>query len=216
MVWFQDRWLVADNEIADRLLRYDRALKPDGALKLEAPIDDIEALATDGAALWVVGSFSRKKSGKEAPERARILKVGSGLLPEMAWPGTIDPGARNVEGAALRDGQLWLGLRAPELGILSPSEGTREVYRDGRRAIRDLVWQDGRWVMIVSADDKPSLLYAEGPKGEAPRTLATLTDDAEGVAPHPDGGYLVVEDGGWNDEKTACKTGKEARWSWWK
>lgn len=220
VAWFQDRWLVADNEIPDRLFRYDRALKPDGELRLEATVEDIEALTTDGAgpgsSLWVVGSFSRKKGGAEAPERSRVLKVGSGLLPELPWPGTMDPEARNVEGAAIRDGGLWLGLRRPEVGILSPAEGLREVYRDGRRAIRDLIWQDGRWVMILSADGMPSLLVSEGPKGEAPRTLAALSEDAEGLAAHPDGGYLVVEDGGWNEDKTACKPGKEARWGWWK
>lgn len=209
LAWYQDHWIVADNEIKDRLFRYDAQMQPAGTLMLEVPVDDIEALATEGGALWVIGSHSRKKSGEAAPERARVLKIGAGLQQPPPLPSGGGDGI-NIEGAALRDGQLWLGLRAPAAGLVGPDGAIRALGQAG--SVRDLIWTD-RWVAILSpepvaggAEKAPSVLWAEGQGA-----LAALSPDAEGLAAAPGGGFLIVEDGGWEKDMSGCKN--PARWS---
>jgi hypothetical protein len=53
---------------------------------------------------------------------------------------------------------------------------------------------------------EPSVLWAEGTG-----VLAALSADAEGLAAAPGGGFLVVEDGGWEKDMSGCKN--PARWS---
>lgn len=117
--------LVADNELSDHLVRVGADGAPRGTLALSHPVEDIEALASDGASVWVVGSFSHGKSGKAHPERQQIVQLtgDAARVWSVDWSGCASCAdsasphdaatTLNVEGAAFWGGHLWLGLRAP-------------------------------------------------------------------------------------------------------
>ncbi len=75
------RIVLADNEVDDRIaivgLGADRRVDASTAkwVDLGVEVGDIEALASDGATLLVVGSFSRNKGGLVKPKRSRVARV---------------------------------------------------------------------------------------------------------------------------------------------
>ncbi len=215
--------LLADNEVADHLFTasIEGAMSGGSAhrVSLPVPVEDPEALASDGAGLWVVGSHSRSKSGGRKLLRERILKVQSGesTLWTVDWTGCAacgDPAspaapgpALNVEGAAFWGTHLWLGLRAPllddgraQLVQLTPSGvsgvfGVREVTIDlGGLGVRDLAVQPGN----------PDVLWIlAGPSsGNASGAIYTLSSEAASPVrtavqmPEDAEGLVVLADGG--------------------
>ena len=225
-----DTVLVADNEQTGELFRYTLDGVPLGSVggldfagvKLETRVEDIEALAADATAVWVVGSQSRSKSGEDRPERQRILQVhrGTSTLWTVDWEkctvcqGDSFEAERNVEGAAFWKGHLWLGLRAPLvdgralLVELAPKasasifEVTGAYPLDlGGMAIVDLGVQPGKpdllWVLAGASTGKapPVLFEVAGPLATPVRHALALPEDAEGIVVLANGGARVVTDG---------------------
>ena len=231
--------LLADNEVSGHLLRasVDGAMAGGSAdgVPLPFPVEDVEALAADGEAVWVLGSHSRNKAGDRKPLRERIVQLqnGGSTLWRVDWTGCAacgDPAAPNqpgaglnVEGAAVWNAQLWLGLRAPLIdggmaqlvelmpGVVSGVFSVRSTSIDlGGLAVRDLAVQPGNsgvlWILAGPASGKaPGAVYTLSGEGQVPTRL-TLEGpaDAEGLVVLPDGGIRVLTDGAAKSDGT-CK-----------
>lgn len=234
MPW-EGGWLVGDNETPDRLFRFTADLAPAGETKLGDPVDDIEALALAGDRPWVVGSQSANKEGKVRPLRERVALLGQpAFTPDLTTcPACIQArgrapnrGGLNVEGAAVWDGRLWLGLRAPLEGDRAlllqtdadPSKPTaftvtRAMPVDlGGLGVRELVpWKQGLLVIAGPVDDAAvahQLWWLASPDAAPQRLPVDLPPGTEGIAPTGDG-LLLVTDG---DGKPGSTCAKPATW----
>lgn len=222
MVPWQGGWLVADNETADRLFRFDAGMRPGGDVALNAVVDDAEALALDAGRLWIVGSQSANKEGKARPARERLgLLHGPAVAPDLSGcPACVaargrapNAGGLNVEGAASWGGKLWLGLRAPleggralllETGADAAHPDVVGVARvvpvalDGM-GVREMVpWKEGLLVVAGPVDDAATphaLWWLSTPEATPVRLRVDLPPSTEGFAPLADGTALIVTDG---------------------
>ena len=226
--------VIGDNETGDRLFRFDSEFVPRGELALPETIDDIEALASSPAGLWVIGSQSANKEAKVRPMRERIGLLGatsgmSGpLIPDFTACAPCvegrgrapNRGGFNVEGAAWFDGALWLGLRAPlqdGKALLVRMDGNKAVATVtvdlGGMAVREMVpWRDGLLYIAGPVDDTqaPHQLWWSATPGAAARRLTPdLPPRAEGILVTDDGTALYVVDG---DGKAGTTCVEPARW----
>ena len=220
LVWRQGRWVVADNEVADKLFLFDRQFKPVGTLPIDPPVKDIEALALHDGRLFVVGSHSRKKSGKEDLKRRQVVELGVGPVP-LSWAGCPvctaameeqeEGRGLNVEGAWW-DGGLWLGLRAPvpsgkTLLVRSDTGEMREVDTGGlgvREAVRRS--EELQLVLGPAADAPGPFKLWSDRRG----VIGTLPEGLEGLAKDPEGLLWGVTDGAKGEEGGPCK--EVSRW----
>jgi hypothetical protein len=215
-------WLVGDNEVADRLFRFDAAWRPRGTVALADPIEDIEALATDGTRILVVGSHSARKDGRRDPRRQRFAFLGQpSFQPDLRGLG-LGEIAPNIEGAAHHLGHWWIGLRAPlatggkailaDLGADARAVlSTREVDLGGR-GVRDLGSDGGRlWILAgpSAGGEAPHRLYTLEATGVLEDTRREVAAGAEGLAVAATGKAVVVTDG--SGKPGACK--EPARWA---
>lgn len=129
--------------VASRLAKIDRARtksEPHTALTRLFPVQDFEGIATDGnKAVFLVGSHAPHKSGERRTDREFLIKTTWELEPNGApnlraakakrngVPGvyrefvdhiekldeSLNLDTLNVEGLALRDKSLYVGLRSP-------------------------------------------------------------------------------------------------------
>lgn len=216
-----DGWLVADNEVDDRLFRFDGSWRGRGTAPLVDGIADIEALAADGTRTLVVGSHSARKDGARDPRRERFAFLGSpSFQPDLSGLG-LGAVAPDIEGAAFHAGRWWIGLRAP----LAP--GGRAILADlgadaravvavreidlGGRGIRDLASDRGRlWILAgpSGAGDAPHRVYVMDGLGVPADTGREAPGGAEGLAVAEGGKLLVVTDG--SGKPGACK--QPSRW----
>jgi hypothetical protein len=223
-------WLVGDNETSDRLFAYDAKLAPLPDVRLADPVEDIEALAATDTAVWVVGSHSATKKGKDKPLRSRLALLGSpSVLPDLSACAFCAPGlppeegGLNIEGAMVLRGALWLGLRGPlvdgKAALLEltgnpqdPSAG-RSVVRTvpldlGGLGVRDLAPKGDGFVVIAGPTGEAKgpfeLWWFTAPDAAGQRLDTVLPPNAEGLAIAPDGTALVVTDGA--GTPGACKT----------
>lgn len=222
--------VVADNEIGSHLLHYDDQFRRVGLTPLPVVVDDIEALAVDGATLWVVGSHSTSKKGERRTDREKILRLDASpavltvdfaACPEcVATRGTApDKGGLNIEAAAVANGQLLLGLRGPMRGdkalllVVDPTSGrvteTREVGLGGE-AFRELVpWKSGFLAVSGPVADGGGAhhLWWWPSLAEAPVKLdVTLPASTESILPL-DGEVVYLVDGDGKDGKCATPAG---------
>ena len=198
-------WLVGDNEDKRQLYAYDLDFTPRGPVSLPAEVDDIEALALAGAGYWVVGSHSTNKDGEARPLRERLLAPDGTLTPLAlaACPACVaaqgrapNAGGFNIEGAAVWDGALWLGLRAP----LAPDGRAQLLRLDAAGAVTEVAPLDlGGLGVRELVPDGDGLLVVAGPTADADtahalyrvaadRTvtkLGALPPSTEGVALDP-------------------------------
>jgi hypothetical protein len=219
LIWVEGHWLVGDNEVNDRLFVYDAQFQATGTVPVVPPVEDIEALATDGSRVFVVGSAGRKKSGKPAPERRRVVELGKGEVP-IPWENCPEcgldlppeDGGINIEGAAWWKGGLWLGFRSPVVGgktrLWRPDGGELLQEDWGGAGVRDLSVRGGELLLLLGPsvkEERPfqlrSLSGTPGP---------SLPEGAEGLGVSPDGSLWVVTDGGWSQDMAGCK--KPSRW----
>jgi hypothetical protein len=214
-VWDGSRWLVGDNEVSDKLFAYDEDFRPIGTVPVVPPVEDIEALAVDGPRVIVVGSSGRKKGGEDAPNRRRVVEVGTG---EVKVPWELcggcglelppDGGGLNVEGAAWWKGALWLGLRSPvpegKTTLFNATTGERLAQDWGGAGVRDLAVRDGQLLLILGPSTKEERAYLLASFEQGPLGL-TLPPDAEGLGVGPKGELVVVTDGGWEKDQKTCK-----------
>lgn len=207
LVWNGEHWLVADNEVSDRLFMFNRSFEPEGTLPLQSLVEDPEALAVEGAKVWVFGSASRKKNGEEVPERRRILQVGAELLP-LDWSRCRDCGTVNVEGAAFWKGALWMGFRSPvpegKTRLWNTQTGEMLERDWGGFGIRDMAVRGEELWLILGPSEKETRPFMLGTVEKGP--LSALPEGAEGLGVGPLGELVVVTDGGWNQQKNGCKT----------
>lgn len=227
LVHVGETWIVGDNETEDRLFVYDEAMRPLAARPLASRVEDVEAVAVDGAQLIVVGSHSRNKSAKLKPDRRRILDgAASYALDFSACAGCVavepmapNDGGLNLEGAAMLAGKLVLGAR-------SPLDGGKAmlftVSRTGKTAgqIEATTLLDLRGLGVRElAPFRGGLLVLAGPPvdGAAPHHLwwlpaldaapvdlgVDLPTSAEGLWPRDDTHLRYVVDG--DGEAGACK-----------
>ncbi len=199
-------WLVGDNEDSKRLYAYDLDFTPRGPVALPTEVDDIEALAVVGGGYWVFGSHSANKDGEPRPQRERILAPDGTFraLTLATCPACTaargrapDAGGFNIEGAAVWNGRVWLGLRAPLsasgeallLGLDEAGAVSETMALDlGGLGVRELV-AEGEGLLLVAgptADaDVAHALY----RLDADRTLTRLTvslpPSTEGIALDP-------------------------------
>ncbi|MBM4365606.1 MAG: DUF3616 domain-containing protein [Deltaproteobacteria bacterium] len=213
-----DQWIVGDNEEGRHLFVYDTQFKRQADLALPVVVDDIEALALDGATLWVVGSHSTSKKGEPRPGREKILRLDAnpGVLtvdfaacPEcVAARGTApDRGGLNIEAAAVANGQLLLGLRGPVRGdkalllVVDAATGrvteTREVNLGGE-AFRELVpWKSGFLAVsgpVADGEGAHHLWWWPSLDAAPTRLDATFPASTESILPL-DGEVVYLVDG---------------------
>lgn len=213
-------WLVADNEVDDRLFAFDAGGRPIADVPLEERIDDLEAMTATPGGVLLVGSHSRNKKGEERPRRQRYGLLGKPatradlrgcaacLEGQLRAPGA---GGLDIEGAVWWGGRAWLGLRGPlvdgkamllGLGddIYTTAPTTPPVLVDlGGDGVRDLApWRDGLLVLSGPSDDRATphaLWWLASPTTPPQRLDVVLPPSSEGVAVLPDGRALVVTDG---------------------
>lgn len=206
LIWDGGRWLVGDNEVDDRLFAYDADFRPVGTVPVVPPVEDIEALAWDGARVLVVGSGGTK------PERRRVVEVGGGERPAL-WDACAACGPVNVEGAAWWKGALWLGLRSPvpegKTTFLEATTGQLHAQEWGGYGVRDMAMRGEELLLILGPTAKEERPYRLGSLEKGPLEVI-LPEGAEGLGVGPDGRLTVVTDGGWNKEMTGCK--HPSRW----
>lgn len=229
MVPWEGGWLVGDNEVTGHLFAYgpDFSRRPD--VPLATAVDDLEALALDGARVLAEGSYSRTNAGEERLSRqvsawtdgpAKRLDFGP-ACPACAGAALLDPnhGGLNVEGAAFWGGDLWLGLRSPLLdgkaqlldlpgGLDGPGVATRAVLLDlGGRGVRELTpWHGGLLVVAGPPADggEPHRLYWLADTSAAPVDLdVTLPPSTEGIGVESATSLVYVTDG--DGKKEPCK-----------
>lgn len=224
-----ERFLVADNEVDDRLFSFDRNFGDRKEVRLAHPIEDIEALALDNhGGLWVVGSHSRNKSGEPQPERDRILGPDGTLYAldlgdcpcASARAHAPESGGFNIEGAAWYNDRLWLGLRSPVYGgkavWIETDKGklTRWVTQDlGGLGVRDALHTRESYALGGPADGAPGpfRLFVTAGYGANAVPILDLPESTEGIAVEldPDGARLVyVTDG----EGKKGKCAEPSRW----
>ncbi len=224
--------LVGDNEVGTKLFAFDLDLSPRAPLPLPVDVQDIEALATWGSTLVVVGSHSRNKEGKPRPGRERILLLGdeARLLPLdlAACPGCAaarslapNEGGFNIEGALVIGGALVLGLRGPlaagkaQLLSVDLTSGavTGVVTADlGGEAFRELVpWKAGFLAVSGPVGDPPPgqapghHLWWFPALGAPPERLAAdLPTSTEAIYPLSPSEVLYLVDG--DGKAGACAT----------
>ena len=222
LLWDGQGFVVADNEQDDRLLRFG----PDWAARapqmLPEPIEDIEALAqAPGGGLVVVGSHSVNKKGAPQPERRRIGRYTDGawvfVEPDL---GGFGP-ALNIEGAALWQGAVWLGLRGPlsddKAQLLRMSEDLSRVTETrlvdlGGLGIRALSPQGDNLLVIagpVEDGGQAHSLWRMPPVGPPRRLEPTLPASAEGLAIGGDGRLYIVIDGDGKGEPCAVPSRRQ-------
>lgn len=220
LLWRQGQWLVADNEIDDKLFLFDRSFRPIGTLPVDPPVKDIEALALHDGRLFVVGSHSRKKSGKEDPRRRQVVELGKGPVP-LSWAGcpactaameeAEEGRGLNVE-AAWWDGGLWLGLRAPvpsgkTLLVRTDTGELREVDTGGLGVREALRRSDELLLVLGPAADAPgSFTLWSDKRGR----IGMLPESLEGLGQDPEGLLWGVTDGAKGDEGGPCQ--EPSRW----
>ncbi len=220
LLWRQDQWVVADNEVSDRLFLFDRSFRPAGTLRVDPPVKDIEALALHADRLFVVGSHSRKKSGKEDPARRQVVELGKGPVP-LSWAGcalctaameeTKEGRGLNVEGAWW-EGGLWLGLRAPvpagkTLLVRAETGEMREVDTGGLGVREALRRADELLLVLGSAVDAPGTFTLWSDKRGV---IATLPESLEGLGEDPEGVLWGVTDGAKGEDGGPCQ--EPSRW----
>lgn len=220
LLWRQDQWVVADNEVSDRLFLFDRSFQPAGTLPVDPPVKDIEALALHADRLFVVGSHSRKKSGKEDPARRQVVELGKGPVP-LSWAGcalctaameeTKEGRGLNVEGAWW-EGGLWLGLRAPvpagkTLLVRAETGEMREVDTGGLGVREALRRADELLLVLGSAVDAPGTFKLWSDKRGV---IATLPESLEGLGEDPEGVLWGVTDGAKGEDGAPCQ--EPSRW----
>ncbi len=222
--------VVADNEIGDRLLFYDDNFRATGTQALPVPVDDIEALAVDGATLWVVGSHSTNKKGERRTDREKILRLDANPVVLtldfaacaecVAARGTApDKGGLNIEGAAVTNGRLLLGLRGPMRGdkaLLLVVDGTtgrvtetREVNLGGE-AFRELVpWKSGFLAVsgpVADGAGDHHLWWWPSLESSPTKLNVTLPASTESILPL-DGEVVYLVDGDGKDGKCVTPAG---------
>ena len=227
LVPWQGGWLVGDNEDPRALHAFGPDFAPRGPVALPAEVDDIEALVLRDGGYLVVGSHSANKEGKARPARERLLYPDGRVLSAAldACPACVaargrapDAGGFNVEGAAWRDGTLWLGLRAPLapggaallLALDDAGRATRTVELDlGGLGVRDLAPGPSGLLVVagpVGDGDAAHSLWSLGATGERPERLLDLPPSTEGIALDPaDPGRLVYVTDGDGKPGAPCK-----------
>jgi hypothetical protein len=217
---WQGGYLVGDNETEDRLFVFTADLAPRAPRKLSSEVEDIEALAATPEGVLVVGSQGANKRGERRSRRERVLLDGHGAItPDLSGcPPCVavrsrppKRGGLSVEGAAHWNGSIWLGLRSPLVdgqAIVLRMDGDPRVALGvaemtmldlGGFGVRELTpWRDGLLVLAGPADDAGSRhrVYFLSSPGSAPERLPVeLPNGTEGLAPAPDGRFVLVRDG---------------------
>ena len=220
LLWRQGRWVVADNEVDDKLFLFDRSFQPVGTLPLDPPVKDIEALAQHDGRLFVVGSHSRKKSGKEDLKRRQVVELGKGPVP-LSWVGCPvcvaameeqeEGRGLNVEGAWW-DGGLWLGLRAPvpagKTLLVRTDTGELRELETGGLGVREALRRSEELVLVLgpAADAQGPFTLWSDKRG----VIGTLPESLEGLGTDPEGLLWGVTDGAKGEEGAPCK--EVSRW----
>jgi hypothetical protein len=221
LVWDekQQRFIVADNETPSTLFVFNADFSPWTTVTFDGKVDDIEALAQPAAGLWVVGSQSANKRAERREDRERVVLIGGGAPPwapdlhscvacEAARGKAPNDGGLNVEGAMVRQGQLWLGLRSPLVDGKAP---LLKMNLDGRRiaelhdldlgglGVRELVsWRDGFLVVAGPVADEAAdheLWWFSAPNAVGRRLDVKLPPSTEGLAVNAAGQAIWVTDG---------------------
>lgn len=222
-------WLVGDNETKDKLFLYNADFSFREVVPLTDPVDDIEALVPVGDKVLVEGSYSRNKDAEERPERqrsawlgspARTLDLGAGCAPcAMTKTAAPNAGGLNVEGAAVVDGTLWLGLRAPivdgkallvevpgGLDGAGASTGMKKIDLGGR-GVREIVPYKTGWLLIggpaMDSAEPHRLFYLDRLDGTPKDLGVDLPTSTEGVAVEGPTSIVYVVDGDGKNGK--CK-----------
>ncbi len=218
LVRWEGGFLVGDNETSDRLFRYSDTFEPTGTLALPEEVSDIEALAVgEGGELFVVGSHSRNKAGEEKKKRQRVLRLPDTLLsPDLsachACAGVSglrpDDGGLNIEGAFVRDGHLWVGLRSPlvegrALLLDLGADGARVLAEQridlGGLGVRDLV-MDGADLLVLAGPITDAAaafrLYRVDRSGASERLEVELAASTEGLVLHEESLWYVTDGDG--------------------
>ena len=215
----QQRFIVADNETESTLFVFNPDFSPWTTVTFDGEVDDIEALAQPAAGLWVVGSQSATKHAERKEDREKVVLLGGGAPPwtpdlhscvacEAARGKAPNEGGLNVEGALVRQGQLWLGLRAPLVEGKAP---LLKMNLDGRRiaelhalglgglGVRELLpWKDGFLVVAGPTDDRAvdhELWWFSAPNAVGRRLDVRLPPSTEGLAVNAAGDAVWVTDG---------------------
>ncbi len=215
-----DGYIVGDNEAEDRLFVFTSDLTQLAPRNLSVQVEDIEALATLPEGLLIVGSQGANKRGERRPRRELVLLQGHRAIspdlsgcPACVAARSLPPkrGGLSVEGAAHWRGSLWLGLRSPLVEgkalLLRMSGDPRSILEvagmtsldlDGF-GVRELVpWRNGLLVLAGPADAGDALhrvYFLSTPGSDPVRLPVELPNRTEGLAPTPDGRFIIVRDG---------------------
>jgi hypothetical protein len=237
--WRGDRgglWVIDDEEGGTLL-----SLGADGGVQRHAlgvALDDLEGAAADGSGVWLVTSHSiGKKGGPPKPARQLLVRLDADRTPlwhrplPLREPGVLDGllsggsglpsawltgrskhGGLDIEGLAIAQGHLWLGLRGPlttdgEAVVVEveADQGLRPVAAHrlplGERGIRSLAHFRSGFLLIAgpSGSGSEDFVLVQWLPGTPPVVLRTL-DVPEHTAPEalvvlPDGLWIGLDEG---------------------
>ncbi len=186
---------------------------------------DIEAIAAEGDCYYIVGSHGvAKKSGERQAKRyticrlrvdpttglpingqvsisslGPILQADKSLGPYFAKP--LQQKGVNIEGLAIRNGQLFVGLRNPNLGgyafvlevgadevfskVQNPAYTLHKVMLGKGLGIREMVAANKGFLIIAgNAGSEPSDVYLQAQDYEKGRGYSIFEWDGQGSAAH--------------------------------
>ncbi len=209
------------------LSRADRTLTVRNAVSLLGSDEeiDIEAIAAEGDGYYIVGSHGvAKKSGERQAERYTICRLRVDLATGLPVDGSVSVASLgpileadrtlepyfakplqqkgvNIEGLAVREGQLFVGLRNPNLGgyafvlevgaddvfskAQNPAYTLHKVMLGEGLGIREIVTAKKGFLLIAgNAGSEPSDVYLQAQDYEKDRGYSLFEWDGRGSTAH--------------------------------